>query len=49
MNLRIIADTLSIITITICFILKVPQILNLLSVKSAKGMSILGLMLELTR
>ncbi|KAG8042617.1 hypothetical protein G9C98_005251 [Cotesia typhae] len=48
MNLHVIADTLSIITITICFILKVPQILNLLAVKSAKGMSILGLMLELT-
>ncbi|XP_015602445.1 PQ-loop repeat-containing protein 3 [Cephus cinctus] len=48
MNLQLFADFLSIITITMCFVLKVPQIFNLINVKSAAGISILGLLLELT-
>lgn len=42
------SDFISLFTIGICFILKVPQILNIMNLKSAKGMSILGLSLELT-
>ncbi|XP_029170934.1 PQ-loop repeat-containing protein 3 [Nylanderia fulva] len=42
------ADLLSLITIGMCFVLKVPQILKLVSVKSADEMSTLGLFLELT-
>ncbi|XP_072748906.1 solute carrier family 66 member 3 [Anoplolepis gracilipes] len=42
------ADLLSLITIGMCFVLKVPQILKLISVKSADGISTLGLFLELT-
>ncbi|XP_070151892.1 solute carrier family 66 member 3 isoform X1 [Polyergus mexicanus] len=42
------ADLLSLITIGMCFILKIPQILKLVSVKSADEMSTLGLFLELT-
>lgn len=49
MDIQTIANTLSIITIAACFILKIPQILNLLALKSATGISILGLLLELTR
>jgi solute carrier family 66, member 3 len=47
--LQMISDTLSIITISLCLILKVPQILNLYKLKSAKGMNLPGLFLELTR
>ncbi|KAH0946445.1 hypothetical protein HN011_005114 [Eciton burchellii] len=42
------ADLLSLITIGMCFVLKIPQILKLLSVKSAREISMLGLFLELT-
>jgi len=42
------ADLLSLITIGMCFVLKIPQILKLISVKSANEMSTLGLFLELT-
>ncbi|XP_032690221.1 solute carrier family 66 member 3 [Odontomachus brunneus] len=42
------ADLLSIITIGMCFVLKIPQILKLMSVKSADEISMLGLFLELT-
>ncbi|XP_011636089.1 PQ-loop repeat-containing protein 3 [Pogonomyrmex barbatus] len=42
------ADLLSLITIGMCFVLKIPQILKLISVKSADEMSMLGLFLELT-
>lgn len=48
MLLQQIADLLSLITIGMCFILKIPQILNLIAVKSAHQISILGLLLELT-
>ncbi|XP_043465076.1 solute carrier family 66 member 3 [Leptopilina heterotoma] len=48
MSLQHFSDLLSIFTIGMCFILKVPQILNLMALKSAKGMSIIGLCLELT-
>ncbi|XP_071438596.1 solute carrier family 66 member 3 [Hetaerina americana] len=46
--LQAISDILSVITITLCLVLKVPQILNLMKVKSAKGISMNGLMLELS-
>lgn len=42
------ADLLSLITIGMCFVLKIPQILKLVSVKSADELSMLGLFLELT-
>lgn len=42
------ADLLSLITIGMCFVLKIPQILKLVSIKSADEMSMLGLFLELT-
>lgn len=42
------ADLLSLITIGMCFVLKIPQILKLVSVKSADEISTLGLLLELT-
>ncbi|XP_051171946.1 solute carrier family 66 member 3 [Leptopilina boulardi] len=47
-SLQVLSDFISLFTIGMCFILKVPQILNLMALKSAKGMSILGLCLELT-
>ncbi|KAI4495768.1 hypothetical protein M0802_008391 [Mischocyttarus mexicanus] len=47
-NINRLADILSVFIIVMCFILKVPQILKLISVKSAKQISILGLSLELT-
>ncbi|XP_050460297.1 solute carrier family 66 member 3 [Cataglyphis hispanica] len=46
--LQQLADLLSLITIGMCFVLKIPQILKLVSVKSADEMSTLGLFLELT-
>ncbi|XP_014485449.1 PREDICTED: PQ-loop repeat-containing protein 3 isoform X2 [Dinoponera quadriceps] len=46
--LQQIADLLSLITIGMCFVLKIPQILNLMYVKSADEISMLGLFLELT-
>ncbi|XP_057663554.1 solute carrier family 66 member 3 [Diorhabda carinulata] len=46
--LQVFSNFLSIITISICFILKIPQILTVLKVKSAKGISIMGLLMELT-
>ncbi|XP_076679951.1 solute carrier family 66 member 3 [Andrena cerasifolii] len=48
MLLQLFADFLSLVTIGLCFVLKIPQILNLLSAKSADQISILGLLLELT-
>ncbi|XP_003708523.2 solute carrier family 66 member 3 [Megachile rotundata] len=48
MLLQQLADFLSLITIGMCFILKIPQILNLLLAKSADQISILALLLELT-
>lgn len=47
--LQLISDFLSIITISLCLILKVPQIYNIYKLKSAKGMNLYGLFLELTR
>ncbi|XP_019877115.1 solute carrier family 66 member 3 [Aethina tumida] len=46
--LRLVSDILSVITISTCFILKVPQIWNILSLKNARGISLIGLMMELT-
>ena len=48
MLLQLFADFLSLVTIGLCFVLKIPQILNLLSAKSADQISMLGLLLELT-
>ncbi|EFN79906.1 PQ-loop repeat-containing protein 3 isoform X3 [Harpegnathos saltator] len=48
MTLQQFADLLSVITIGMCFVLKIPQILKLMSVKSADEISTLGLFLELT-
>ncbi|XP_003693733.1 solute carrier family 66 member 3 [Apis florea] len=48
MLLQQLADFLSLITIGMCFILKIPQILNLLTAKSADQISIVSLLLELT-
>ncbi|PBC25349.1 solute carrier family 66 member 3 [Apis cerana] len=48
MLLQQLADFLSLITIGMCFILKIPQILNLLTAKSANQISIVSLLLELT-
>lgn len=45
---QIISDILSIITIGLCFILKIPQIVNIYKAKSAIGINIYGLLLELT-
>ncbi|XP_031828008.1 solute carrier family 66 member 3 [Nomia melanderi] len=48
MLLQQLADLLSLITIGMCFVLKIPQILNLLSAKSADQISLTSLLLELT-
>ncbi|XP_076169988.1 solute carrier family 66 member 3 [Ptiloglossa arizonensis] len=48
MLLQQLADVLSLITIGMCFILKIPQILYLFSAKSANQISIVSLLLELT-
>ncbi|XP_043248534.1 solute carrier family 66 member 3-like [Colletes gigas] len=42
------ADLLSLITIGMCFVSKIPQILKLFSAKSAAQISIVALLLELT-
>jgi uncharacterized protein with PQ loop repeat len=44
-----IADVLSVITILLCFILKIPQIVKLVQLKSAVGINLYALLLELTR
>ncbi|XP_001603603.1 mannose-P-dolichol utilization defect 1 protein homolog [Nasonia vitripennis] len=46
--LQYISNGLSLITIGMCLVLKVPQISRLLDSKSAVGISCVGLMLELT-
>ncbi|CAD7081761.1 unnamed protein product [Hermetia illucens] len=43
----IVADILSMITISSCFVIKIPQIRKIQQIKSAKGISNLGLCLEL--
>lgn len=43
------SDFLSIVTILICFVSKVPQIVNIVKVKNARAISVLGLTLELAR
>ncbi|CAK9802679.1 Solute carrier family 66 member 3 [Anthophora plagiata] len=48
MVLQQLADFLSLVTIGMCFVLKIPQILNLLTAKSADQISVVGLLLELT-
>uniref|UniRef100_A0A1B6M2M9 Solute carrier family 66 member 3 n=1 Tax=Graphocephala atropunctata TaxID=36148 RepID=A0A1B6M2M9_9HEMI len=45
--IQIFSDILSIITISSCLILKVPQILSIHRLKSASGINIYGLLLEL--
>ncbi|PNF21636.1 hypothetical protein B7P43_G11265 [Cryptotermes secundus] len=46
--IELIADVLSIITISLCLILKIPQIINLIKLKSAVGINLYSLLLELT-
>ncbi|XP_046628085.1 solute carrier family 66 member 3 isoform X1 [Neodiprion virginianus] len=48
MYLQLFADFLSIITILMCLVQKIPQIMNLYKLKTAAGISLLGLFLELT-
>lgn len=45
---QLISDVLSIITITLCLILKFPQIISVYQLKSAVGINIYGLLLELS-
>lgn len=45
---RLISDVLSIITISMCLFLKVPQIVSIHKLKNAKGMNIYGLLMELS-
>jgi hypothetical protein len=47
--LEFISDVLSVITISLCFIQKIPQIVNLIKLKSAVGINLYALLLELTR
>lgn len=47
--LQIFSDFLSIITISSCLILKVPQIVSIIKVKNAIGINLLGLLMELSR
>lgn len=47
--LMIVSYVVSLLTIGLCLVLKVPQIINLYQVKNANAMSIKSLMLELTR
>ncbi|KAK9696142.1 PQ loop repeat [Popillia japonica] len=46
--IQAVSDFLSVVTITICFLLKVPQILTLIKVKHARGINLIGLLMELT-
>ncbi|CAH0382821.1 unnamed protein product [Bemisia tabaci] len=46
--LQLLSDTLSVITISMCCVLKVPQIMSLLRVKSSAGISLTSLGLELS-
>lgn len=46
--IELFANCLSIITVSICFILKIPQILTILKVKNARGINIVALLMELT-
>ncbi|XP_046668885.1 solute carrier family 66 member 3 isoform X1 [Homalodisca vitripennis] len=45
--LQLFSDFLSIITISSCLVLKVPQILSIYRLKSASGINIYGLLMEL--
>jgi len=47
--LEFISDVLSVITVLLCFIQKIPQIANLVKLKSAVGINLYALLLELTR
>lgn len=47
--LELVGDVLSIITISLCLILKIPQIINLIKLKSAVGINLYALLLELSR
>lgn len=46
--LHVISDILSIITIALCLVLKIPQIINVNRVKNTKGINLYGLLLELS-
>ncbi|XP_045464873.1 solute carrier family 66 member 3 isoform X2 [Harmonia axyridis] len=45
--LLLVSNTLSIITISTCFVLKIPQIIRILKLKNAYGVSLIGLLMEL--
>lgn len=45
----LLSDFLSVITISMSLFLKVPQIQNIVKLKSAVGMNIISLMMELAR
>ncbi|XP_023025861.1 solute carrier family 66 member 3 [Leptinotarsa decemlineata] len=46
--ITLLSNCLSVITISICFILKVPQILTVLRVKNARGINVIALLMELS-
>lgn len=46
---KLISDVLSIITISMCLFIKVPQIMSIHKLKHARGMNIYGLLMELSR
>ncbi|XP_073975193.1 solute carrier family 66 member 3 [Rhodnius prolixus] len=45
---KLISDVLSIITISMCLFIKVPQIMSIHKLKHARGMNIYGLLMELS-
>ncbi|XP_065161783.1 solute carrier family 66 member 3 [Atheta coriaria] len=47
MVLEAISDFLSVITIATCFIQKIPQVINIVRVKNARGINLTGLIMEL--
>lgn len=49
MVLEAISDFLSVITIATCFIQKIPQVINIVRVKNARGINLTGLIMELCR
>lgn len=47
--LQLFSDFLSLVTISSCLILKVPQIVNIIKLRSAVGINLIGLLMELSR
>lgn len=46
---QMISDSFSIIIITMCLFLKIPQIRSIINLKNARGINIYGLIMELGR